>query len=60
MIKTFTYDPILGTTSVTEYNGDTKYYEYDNMMRLKYIKDKDNNILEEYEYHFKPSFNPED
>lgn len=59
-IKTFTYDILTNVTSITEPNGNINYFEYDNMLRLKYLKDKDNNILKEYEYHFKPNFNPED
>ncbi|NDI99430.1 RHS repeat protein [Flavobacterium sp. LaA7.5] len=53
MVTSFTYRPLVGVTSITDPRGYTTYYEYDNQSRLKYIKDKDGNILEEYEYNYK-------
>jgi YD repeat-containing protein len=52
-MKTFTYDPIVGVTSVTDENHTTVYYEYDNYNRLKNIKDSDGNILKNYQYNYK-------
>ncbi|WP_323787685.1 RHS repeat domain-containing protein [Psychroserpens sp.] len=49
-VTTFTYDPIIGVTSVTDPRGNTSYYVYDDFNRLKMIKDKDGNILSENEY----------
>jgi len=52
-ITTYTYDPLIGITSITDPKGDTQYYIYDSFNRLKYIKDKDGHILKEHEYHYR-------
>ncbi len=52
-VTTYTYDPLIGVTSITDPKGDTQYYIYDSFNRLKYIKDKNGHILKEYEYHYK-------
>ncbi|PRY50802.1 hypothetical protein B0I27_1086 [Arcticibacter pallidicorallinus] len=49
-IKTYDYSPVLGKTSETDSRGSTFFYEYDNLGRIKYVKDKDKNILKEMEY----------
>ncbi|WP_124533785.1 hypothetical protein [Chryseobacterium sp. KBW03] len=52
-ITTYTYDPLIGTTSVTSPNGIRIVYKYDNSNRLQRLEDKDGNILKEYEYNYK-------
>ncbi|NIF06738.1 hypothetical protein F3J23_14925 [Chryseobacterium sp. Tr-659] len=52
-ITTYTYDPLIGTTSVTSSNGIRTVYKYDNFNRLQRLEDKDGNILKEYEYNYK-------
>ncbi|WP_343661361.1 RHS repeat domain-containing protein [Chryseobacterium sp.] len=52
-ITTYTYDPLIGTTSVTSPNGIRTVYRYDNFNRLQRLEDKDGNILKEYEYNYK-------
>jgi len=52
-ITTYTYDPLIGVTSITDPRGETIYYEYDNFNRLKQVKDAKGNILSESEYHYK-------
>ncbi|NRB61367.1 MAG: RHS repeat protein [Winogradskyella sp.] len=52
MVSTYTYDPLIGVTSMTDSNGQIAYYEYDAFNRLKQVKDKDGNILSKNEYHY--------
>jgi YD repeat-containing protein len=52
-VITYTYNPSVGVTSVTQPNGLLTSYEYDSLGRLKEIKDPNGNIREAYQYHFK-------
>lgn len=52
-VTTYTYDPLIGVTSITDPRGDVIYYEYDSFNRLKHVKDKDGNILSENEYNYR-------
>ncbi|MDR1347342.1 MAG: hypothetical protein LBJ63_02775 [Prevotellaceae bacterium] len=47
------YLPLVGRLSATGPSGNTVYYEYDELNRLKFIKDHDNNILQRYDYNYK-------
>lgn len=53
MVTTYTYDPLVGVTSVTDPKGYTMYYEYDNFNRLLRVKDEQGNILSENHYNYK-------
>ena len=53
MITTFTYDPMVGVTSVTDPRGRTMYYYYDEHSRLEFVKDHNGKILSENEYNYK-------
>lgn len=53
LITTYTYDLLKGITSITDPKGYTTRYVYDKFNRLKYIKDHNENIINEYDYHFK-------
>lgn len=61
-ITTYTYNPLIGITSVTPPSGMREVYVYDAFNRLKEVKrlEKDNNgnfiyrTLTENEYHYKP------
>ena len=53
LVSTYTYDPLIGVTSITDPRGETIYYEYDEFNRLKFVKDSAGNILRKNEYHYK-------
>ncbi|NJM78864.1 MAG: hypothetical protein HC854_03150 [Flavobacterium sp.] len=53
MITTYTYLPLIGISTMTAPNGDITKYQYDYANRLKTILDKDNKILENYEYQYR-------
>ena len=52
MVTTYTYNPLVGVTSITDPRGQTVYYKYDEFNRLKHVKDKDGNILSENLYNY--------
>jgi YD repeat-containing protein len=52
-VTTYTYDPLIGVTSITDPKGYTIYYEYDEFNRLKQVKDADGNILSNNQYNYK-------
>ncbi|TDQ21829.1 YD repeat-containing protein [Tenacibaculum caenipelagi] len=52
-ITFYTYDPLIGVTSITDPRGQTVYYEYDDFNRLEFIKDADGNLLKENKYNYK-------
>jgi len=51
-IKSYTYNPLIGITSMTDFNGLNEFYEYDDYNRLYRIKDHKNFILKEYNYNY--------
>lgn len=53
-ITTYTYDPVIGVTSITDPKGDVQYFSYDELSRLKEVKDKNGNKLSENQYHYRP------
>ena len=53
LVTTMTYDPLIGVTSMTDPKGYTVYYEYDGFNRLKAVRDQDNNLISDYDYHYK-------
>ena len=53
MVTTYTYDPLIGITSITDPKGNITYYEYDEFNRLWQVKDSDGKILSENQYHYK-------
>ncbi|SHM96821.1 RHS repeat protein [Flavobacterium chilense] len=50
MVTSYVYKPLVGITSVVDPKGTSISYEYDDLNRLKRIKDQDQNIIEEYCY----------
>ncbi len=53
MITTYTYDPLVGITSMTDPKGYTLFYEYDEYSRLMHTRDADTNITNKYYYNYK-------
>ncbi len=52
LMTTYTYDPTVGVTSVTDAKNQVTYYEYDSFLRLLNIKDKDGNIVKSFCYNY--------
>jgi YD repeat-containing protein len=51
-IKFYTYG-LFGVSSISDPNGSTTYYEYDDLGRLKIIRNTDKEIVKSYTYNFK-------
>jgi hypothetical protein len=49
-MRTVSYDPLIGKTSECDENNRITYYEYDELGRLKLLKDENRNIVKMYEY----------
>lgn len=52
MITTYTYKPLVGVTSITDPRGNKTTYHYDDFERLKFIKDHNDNIIQETKYNY--------
>ena len=52
LVTTFTYKPLFGMTSQTDFNNRTTFYEYDNYGRLNLIRDHNQNIVKKYDYKY--------
>ncbi len=57
LITTYTYDPLIGITSITDPRGYTIYYHYDDFNRLEFVKDAEGNLVSENKYHYKEQSN---
>ena len=53
MVTTYTYKPLVGILTVTDPGGKKTSYDYDVFGRLQTIKDHNNKIIEQYNYHYK-------
>lgn len=51
-ITTITYDPLRGSTTVTDPRGITMYYDYDGLSRLRLVLDHNFNTVEHYSYNY--------
>jgi YD repeat-containing protein len=49
-MRTVTYDPLIGKTSEADEANRITYYDYDNLGRMRFIKDEKKNILKMFEY----------
>ncbi|MOA16527.1 hypothetical protein D3C78_1367470 [compost metagenome] len=52
LVESFTYFPGIGLKSQTDAKGKVTSYEYDDLKRLKVIKDQDGNIVKTFDYNF--------
>ncbi|WP_374360400.1 hypothetical protein [Cloacibacterium sp.] len=52
-ITTYTFNPLIGVTTITPPNGITESYKYDSSNKLEKVIDMKGNILDEYRYNFK-------
>ncbi|MEO1010890.1 MAG: RHS repeat domain-containing protein [Bacteroidota bacterium] len=52
LMTSYTYDPLIGMTSMTNPRGYTTYYEYDDFNRLQAVKDAQGNRMTDYQYHY--------
>jgi len=53
LVSTFTYDPVVGVTSIKDPRGNIINYEYDSFGRLELVKDHNGKILGINEYNYK-------
>jgi len=53
MISTYTYNPLIGVTSITPPSGVREIYKYDSANRLQSVVDVNGKILKEYQYNYK-------
>lgn len=57
-VTTFTYDPLVGISSICDARNNFLYYEYDAIGRLRLIRDQDKNVVKLYDYQYEvPSHN---
>ncbi|NER12754.1 hypothetical protein GWK08_04830 [Leptobacterium flavescens] len=52
-VSTYEYDLLAGVTTMTDPRGYTTTYQYDEYNRLQAIRDADNRLLSDYQYHYK-------
>jgi uncharacterized protein RhaS with RHS repeats len=52
-ITTYTYNPLIGVTSITPPSGVREIYKYDTANRLEKVVDVNGNIFKEYKYNYK-------
>lgn len=56
MVTTYTYNPLVGVTSITDPKETTTYYEYDWYGRLKLVKDQNQDVLQRYCYNYEGQY----
>jgi uncharacterized protein YutD len=56
LITTYTYDPLVGITTLTPPTGIKQIYKYDQSNRLKTVLDVNGNIINDYKYNTKPTY----
>ncbi len=51
-ITGYTYDPLVGVTSMTDPKGHTAYYKYDEFNRLQYGLDQNQHVAQQVRYNY--------
>ena len=51
-MTTYTHDPLVGVTSMSDVNCRPTFYEYDGLQRLKVVRDAEGNITKHFEYRY--------
>ena len=52
MMTSYTYDPLIGITSITDSRGQTTYYDYDAFGRLEEVRDLNGQLIQDTRYHY--------
>lgn len=52
-VSSYTYDPLIGITSMTDVKGIVEYYQYDHFGRLVLVQDQNGAILKKIDYKYK-------
>ena len=47
---TYSYEPFIGAVAVVDANNTVLYTEYDNLNRIKVVRDRNRNVVQKYEY----------
>lgn len=53
LVTSYTYNPLIGISSMTTPNGTKTTYTYDAMGRLSNVKNHDNDIIQQHSYNYK-------
>lgn len=53
MVTTYTFQPLVGVTSIIDPKGHITSYEYDEFNRLEFVKDHEGKLISENKYHYK-------
>ncbi|MAL60617.1 MAG: hypothetical protein CMC14_11270 [Flavobacteriaceae bacterium] len=58
IVNTYQYNPLIGVSQMRNERNDISKYEYDTENRLKYILDKNDFIVNEFQYNMNSEYNP--
>jgi YD repeat-containing protein len=58
LMNTYTYLPLTGISAMADANGNIVYYEYDALGRLKLNRNRNGNIIKQYDYQYQIPVTP--